>query len=210
MNVVRPGRPLAFQEGARGMPIVVGREADVASPGAFFTTDGLGIPLLVTRDLGGVVHAMVNACRHRGSRLVYDARGEAVSFICPSHAWQYDLCGVMGTTPLSHCAAGAPREDSALAALPCETRHGLVWVVPNRRAGIDVASFLGAKDAELAALLRAPHSAPEPAGEAETLMRIEPNAQLVRRADGNLALVTTFPQLDGSHVEQEHRLAPPR
>src|SRR4051812_33017864 len=56
----------------RRLPIIVGRESDLPEPGRFFTHDAAGVPLLVTRDAAGKVHAMLNVCRHRGTRLVFE------------------------------------------------------------------------------------------------------------------------------------------
>ena len=36
---------------------------------------------------------MANVCRHRGSRVCVEARGSAVAFTCPYHAWTYRLDG---------------------------------------------------------------------------------------------------------------------
>lgn len=138
----------------RAAPFPVGRARDVPESGSFFTWDGLrDVPILVTRGAWGEIHALVNRCRHRDVRLVSEARGASRErFVCSQHGWTYDLCGRMTTLALSRCDADARRDESALVALPCETRHGFVWVVPSPRAAIDVASFLGEQDAALARL----------------------------------------------------------
>jgi nitrite reductase/ring-hydroxylating ferredoxin subunit len=134
-------------------PIVVGRASDVAEPGAFFTHDGVGVPILVTRDRGGVVHAMLNVCRHRGTRLASTPRGVAEAFVCPLHAWTYDLCGRFGTVPISRCDPRARRDaDTSLVALPCAVRHGFVFVVPSTRVRVDLDAMLATLDVELASL----------------------------------------------------------
>jgi phenylpropionate dioxygenase-like ring-hydroxylating dioxygenase large terminal subunit len=63
----------------RRLPIVVGRESELPEPGRFFTHDAAGVALLLTRDDAGKVHAMLNVCRHRGTRLVYEEQGSAQS-----------------------------------------------------------------------------------------------------------------------------------
>ena len=59
------------------MLVCVGRVDDLARPGAFFTQDAAGVPLLVTRDEAGGVHVLVNRCRHRGAPVVEAASGTA-------------------------------------------------------------------------------------------------------------------------------------
>jgi Rieske 2Fe-2S family protein len=134
----------------RKIPIIVGRETDVGAAGSFFTHDDAGVPLLVTRDQGGRIHAMLNVCRHRGTRLVSETTGTAKAFVCPYHAWTYDLCGRLGHVPLSRCFPTLEREESALVELPCEVRHGFVWVLPTAKQSLDVAAWLGAFDEDFA------------------------------------------------------------
>jgi phenylpropionate dioxygenase-like ring-hydroxylating dioxygenase large terminal subunit len=51
------------------------------------------MPVVVTRDRDGALHAFENRCAHRGSLLVLDERGEARTIVCVYHNWSYDLCG---------------------------------------------------------------------------------------------------------------------
>jgi nitrite reductase/ring-hydroxylating ferredoxin subunit len=139
----------------RRLPLVVGRESDLPEPGRFFTHDASGMPLLMTRDRAGAVHAMHNECTHRGTRLVSEERGSAESFVCKFHAWRFELGGQLARPG----RASLPRaleqfvDDRALLALPCEARHGFLWVVPTARTRIDVAASLGSStDGALASL----------------------------------------------------------
>ncbi len=126
------------------LPIVVGREEALPGPGAFFTHDASPLPLLVTRDAWGTVHVLVNECRHRGTRLVLEERGDAPRFVCAHHGWTYDTCGRLTTVALSRCDADRARkrdpDDSGLVMLPSETRHGFVWIARDfPHAAIDAA-----------------------------------------------------------------------
>ena len=58
-------------------PLVFCLSGALPRPGAFWTVDLCGTPVLLTRDSDGVVHAMANVCRHRGVRVV-DGSGERV------------------------------------------------------------------------------------------------------------------------------------
>ena len=46
-------------------------------------------PVLVVRDGEGIVHAVLNMCRHRGNRLCRADAGNAASFTCSYHGWTY-------------------------------------------------------------------------------------------------------------------------
>jgi anthranilate 1,2-dioxygenase (deaminating, decarboxylating) large subunit len=47
----------------------------------------------VSRDSKGELHAMVNACEHRGATLTRVAKGNQSVFTCPFHAWCYKSDG---------------------------------------------------------------------------------------------------------------------
>lgn len=102
--------------------VCVGREADVAEPGAYFLADVAGENLIVVRDRAGRVHAHYNVCRHRGTRLCTTPAGKFGETIqCAYHAWTYKLDGrlvgaphmnevpgfALGDHPLHEAALGA-------------------------------------------------------------------------------------------------------
>jgi phenylpropionate dioxygenase-like ring-hydroxylating dioxygenase large terminal subunit len=113
--------------------------------------DDYGVPLLLTRDADGRFRAFLNVCRHRGMRLVA-ASGKAeprASVVCPYHGWTYKLDGALRHRLHAEAFDDCPAADTNLVALPCEERHGLLWVVPTPEATIDVAAWLDGLDAEL-------------------------------------------------------------
>lgn len=173
----------------KNRPLIVGRASDLPGGGAFFTHDAAGVPILVTRDIGGRVHAMLNVCRHRGTRLVTEASGTGTkAFVCPYHAWTYDLCGNLGHVPLHRCFPTLERDESALVELPCEVRHGFVWVIPRaarRGEAVSVASWLGEFDEDFAAFDLESHV-------------VFGRSESVRRANWKLVM-DAF--LEGSHVK---------
>lgn len=63
-------------------PQIVGLSGDLPEPGSFMTVDELGVPIIAARAADGSFVAMVNACRHRGARVVDDERGAARRFTC--------------------------------------------------------------------------------------------------------------------------------
>ena len=92
-----------------------GRAAQVAEPGSFLSTDAGGIPLLVTRDRAGELHAFLNVCRHRGAVLTEDC-GSRETLQCRYHAWTYGLDGSLRAAPRSDREPGF--EPDALSLLP--------------------------------------------------------------------------------------------
>ena len=112
----------------RRTPIAVVPSARVAARDDFVVRDVLGTSVLVTRGDDGVVRAFLNYCRHRGARPA-DGCGNARRFTCPYHAWTYDGEGQLVGLPGARGFEEVDRSTAGLVALPCEERHGLVWVV---------------------------------------------------------------------------------
>ena len=69
-----------------------------AQQGDFFTSAVADVPVVVTRDRDGELHALLNVCRHRGS-LVASGRGNRATLQCPYHAWTYELDGRLRSAP---------------------------------------------------------------------------------------------------------------
>lgn len=68
-------------------------EAEVPRPNTFRIANLGDMPVVVTRDKDGVIHAFENRCAHRGSLLCLKQRGEAKEIVCVYHNWTYDLSG---------------------------------------------------------------------------------------------------------------------
>jgi glycine betaine catabolism A len=135
----------------RRYPVAVGHASEIASPGDFITHDATGIPIVVVRDRGGSVRAFVNACRHRGSRLVGEPCGHhKKAFVCPYHAWSYELDGALLHVPMREAFPSLVDAEAGLVPVPVEIRHGLVWVRPGGGAALDMAGYLGPVDEDLA------------------------------------------------------------
>jgi phenylpropionate dioxygenase-like ring-hydroxylating dioxygenase large terminal subunit len=82
--------------------ICVGRTEDVANPGDYIVRDIAGESVFVTRNLDGDLRAFYNVCAHRGTKFLDDVDGTASvrkAFVCPYHAWTFDLNGQLIGTP---------------------------------------------------------------------------------------------------------------
>jgi phenylpropionate dioxygenase-like ring-hydroxylating dioxygenase large terminal subunit len=76
-----------------------GLTEQVAKPGDFFRCQAGDVPLIVTRDESGTLHAHVNVCRHRGAELMSESCGSRKALQCPYHAWTYGLDGTLKAAP---------------------------------------------------------------------------------------------------------------
>ncbi|HXQ49847.1 MAG TPA: Rieske 2Fe-2S domain-containing protein [Stellaceae bacterium] len=73
--------------------LYIGHEDQVRNPGDYCLTKMGEESVILTRDRAGQVHAFLNSCRHRGMKVCRYDDGNTRAFICPYHAWTYDLDG---------------------------------------------------------------------------------------------------------------------
>ena len=134
------------------VPMVAAHRSEMANPGDFLRREVAGLPVLLTRDKSGAVHAFLNACRHRGTRLVDDEKGCKHRFSCPYHAWTYANSGQLIAAPhFDQGFDGLDKAELGLIELRCEERFGFVWVsAANDATPLD--DHLGDMAAELEAL----------------------------------------------------------
>ncbi len=69
--------------------------SSVPRPGNYVLVEVGAESAIIVRGQDGEIRALLNVCRHRGSRICTSRNGKAASgrFTCPYHAWTYDLNG---------------------------------------------------------------------------------------------------------------------
>jgi anthranilate 1,2-dioxygenase large subunit/terephthalate 1,2-dioxygenase oxygenase component alpha subunit len=109
-------------------------EAELPGPQSFITTFVGDMPVVVTRDAKGALHAWENRCAHRGALICMQPRGRAERFVCIYHNWVYDHEGNLATVAFRHGIAGkggmpaeAQPETQAPKKLRVASVHGLVF-----------------------------------------------------------------------------------
>lgn len=73
--------------------LLVDHASRIPHAGDFFLYDLGDENFIFVRDKSMQIRGFFNVCRHRGSRVCLEREGHARSFICPYHAWNYDLDG---------------------------------------------------------------------------------------------------------------------
>lgn len=135
------------------LPATAAHVSEVAKPGDFVRREVHGLPLLITRDKLGEVHAFLNVCRHRGTRLVDEEAGCRHRFSCPYHAWTYASSGELIGAP--HFESGFPSVEKAklsLKRVACRVRFGFVWVMTADEMAESVDTFFEELSDDLDAL----------------------------------------------------------
>ena len=77
----------------------VAHESEFPDKGSFKLSNVGQEPVIVVRDRKGVIHVMVNRCRHRAATVCEVKKGKTSSFQCPYHGWGYGLDGSLRALP---------------------------------------------------------------------------------------------------------------
>jgi anthranilate 1,2-dioxygenase large subunit/terephthalate 1,2-dioxygenase oxygenase component alpha subunit len=109
-------------------------EAELPEPTSFITTHVGDMPVVVTRDAKGELHAWENRCAHRGALVCMQQRGKTERFACIYHNWTYDHAGNLTNVAFRKGIAGkggmpadANPESQAPKKLRVQTIGGLIF-----------------------------------------------------------------------------------
>ena len=80
--------------------LVVGHEDMLRKPGDYVTNYMGEVPVIVSRDMQGELHVLVNRCVHRGNEVCLFDRGNARAFTCSYHGWTYEISGKLIGVPM--------------------------------------------------------------------------------------------------------------
>ena len=104
-----------------------GHVSSIPHAGDYLVVDLGPESIIVVRTTAGEVRALLNVCRHRGSRLCAGRSGKAPSarLTCPYHAWTYDLDGNLRVA--RQMPESFRRADFGLKSLPIRIMEGLIF-----------------------------------------------------------------------------------
>ncbi|MEZ0355238.1 aromatic ring-hydroxylating dioxygenase subunit alpha [Mycobacterium sp. SA01] len=125
------------------VPSIVAHGSELPKAFDFLTVQMPRNNVIVVRQRDGGIKAFVNLCRHRGAMLEDNEKGRCRFFSCQYHRWSYDPDGSLRMITRDNTFGEVDRKERGLIELPCEERHGFIWLVDNAHATIDVADWLG-------------------------------------------------------------------
>lgn len=73
--------------------VYLAHESQIPNPNDYYTTWIGRQPIVITRDKAGELHAVINACAHKGAMLCRKKHGNKGSFTCPFHGWTFSNAG---------------------------------------------------------------------------------------------------------------------
>ena len=108
-------------------PVIVGHQSQLPNVGDYLTTELAGVPLVAIRSEIDTISVFVNACRHRGAKLLTAERGQCKNAgICPYHAWSYDRAGHLVGVPKESSFGELDKSALGLREVHSELRHGFI------------------------------------------------------------------------------------
>lgn len=122
------------------VPLMLAFTAEMPNPGDFKATDAVGLPVLISRDKAGTVHAFLNVCSHRAAP-VAEGTGNCSRFTCKYHGWTYGADGRLIGIAEASTFGQVDKAGLGLRELPCEERAGMIFVCLTPNAPMDLDRF---------------------------------------------------------------------
>ncbi|MFI6283390.1 Rieske 2Fe-2S domain-containing protein [Streptomyces sp. NPDC051018] len=73
--------------------VYLAHDSQIPGVGDYFTTYIGRQPVVISRDKQGELHALINACSHRGAMLCRRKTDNRTTFTCPFHGWTFSNTG---------------------------------------------------------------------------------------------------------------------
>lgn len=115
----------------RNMPIPFCPSAAIAETGSYLARKASGTPILAVRNEDGTVKAFINACKHRGMQVAEGMGCGKKAFVCPYHAWTYDLNGNLKRIPGQEGFPGIDIDETNLYEVDAVEKGGIVYIKQN-------------------------------------------------------------------------------
>lgn len=96
--------------------------------GSYRLFEELGQNVIISRGTDDVIRAYRNACQHRGSAVLLEPEGKARRFVCPYHAWGYNLDGQLTSVPDARDFKCLNKADIRLPSVRCEIWQGFIYI----------------------------------------------------------------------------------
>jgi phenylpropionate dioxygenase-like ring-hydroxylating dioxygenase large terminal subunit len=106
--------------------LFAGTTADIPRAGDYCTYSLHKDSIIIIRGNNGEVYAHYNTCRHRGSLICLEEKGNAPKLICPYHQWVYDKDGTLLKSRLM--PDNFDRYAHGLHPVPVQVANGFIFI----------------------------------------------------------------------------------
>ena len=117
--------------------LYAGHLSEIPEVGDWFLLELENESVIIVRSGAGRVHALINVCRHRGSRVCVTANGRSKRLACRYHGWVYGLDGEL--VAARNMAEDLDKSELGLKQIHCEVLEGMIFVnFADRPAPFDI------------------------------------------------------------------------
>lgn len=106
--------------------LYAGHISEIPAVGSYMLFDFAGESVIIMRSGADKVSALLNVCRHRGSRVCLEQKGSAKKLVCRYHAWVYELDGSLRAA--SHMKEDLDKSELGLKNIHCEVLEGMIYI----------------------------------------------------------------------------------
>jgi Rieske 2Fe-2S family protein len=111
--------------------VCAGRTEEIPNPGDYVVRDIGGESIFIVRNDAGELRAFYNVCSHRGTKFLDAAGGTQnarKAFVCPYHAWTFNLNGELIGSPNVKESEQFDRADYPLYDIAVESYAGFLFI----------------------------------------------------------------------------------
>ena len=106
--------------------LYAGHHSEIPNPGDWFLFEFAGESVIIARSAEHRVSALLNVCRHRGSRVCVENSGCSRNLRCRYHGWTYDLEGRLMSA--AHMREPFDRKEMGLKSVAVEVLDGMIFI----------------------------------------------------------------------------------
>ena len=108
--------------------LFAGHVSQIPNVGDYFLYEIAEESVIVVRHDDGSIRALINSCRHRGSRVCELKQGHGKAFACPYHGWVYGTDGALKAARHMDAMPEFRKEDHGLKQARVAVRFGLIFI----------------------------------------------------------------------------------
>jgi len=106
--------------------LYAGHQSEIPNVGDWFLFEFDEESVIIVRTAENEINAMLNVCRHRGSRICLESKGCSKRLTCRYHGWTYDLDGQLRAA--AHMDGSFDKSKIALKKIHAELLDGMIYV----------------------------------------------------------------------------------
>ncbi len=106
--------------------LYAGHDSEIPGKGDYLLLEFAGESVIVMRASEDEIYALVNVCRHRGSRICFEKSGHEKRLTCRYHGWTYGLDGMLRAA--AHMPESFDKSGVGLKRLHLRVFQGMIFV----------------------------------------------------------------------------------